>query len=125
LSVDPWRTMGLASIESNAPQRQPSVVVPRYVTSFVSQLSCSLPSCRCNEAPAFPSFFGLTHANMVHVSDLRVLLTPDANHTDFKTVGFYSPVAQAPFYSGLGLFEQALDEWLPCFGKDRLEQVVL
>ena len=56
---------------------------------------------------------------MVHVSDLRVLLTPDVNHTDFKTVGFYSPVAQEPFYSGLGLFEMALDEWLPCFG-DRL-----
>jgi hypothetical protein len=27
-SVDPWRTMGLASIESNAPQRVPSVSVP-------------------------------------------------------------------------------------------------
>ena len=59
----------------------------------------------------------MTHANMVHVSDLRVLLTPDANHTDFQTVGFYSPVAQAPFYAGLGLFELALDAWLPCFGQ--------
>ncbi|KAI0664343.1 serine carboxypeptidase S28-domain-containing protein [Cubamyces menziesii] len=98
---DPWRTMGLASIESNSPMRTPSVAVPR-----------------CNVAPEFPSFFGLTHANMVHVSDLRVLLTPDANHTDFKTVGFYSPVSQEPFYSGLGLFELALDEWLPCFGQD-------
>ncbi|KAM5544287.1 hypothetical protein V8D89_001947 [Ganoderma adspersum] len=96
---DPWRTMGLASIESNSPQRTPSVAVPA-----------------CNVEPPFPSFFGLTHANMVHVSDLRVLLTPDANHTDFKTVGFYSPVSQEPFYSGLGLFELALDEWLPCFG---------
>ncbi|KAI0369856.1 hypothetical protein BV20DRAFT_979971 [Pilatotrama ljubarskyi] len=97
---DPWRTLGLTSIESNSPQRKPSVAVPR-----------------CNVAPEFPSFFGLTHANMVHVSDLRVLLTPDANHTHFKTVGFYSPVSQKPFYSGLGLFELALDEWLPCFGK--------
>ena len=46
-----------------------------------------------------------------------MLLTPDANHTNFKTVGFYSPVAQEPFYSGLGLFELALDEWLDegCF----------
>ncbi|RPD58936.1 peptidase S28 [Lentinus tigrinus ALCF2SS1-6] len=95
---DPWRTMGLASIETNSPHRIPSVVVPR-----------------CNAAPEFPSFFGLTHANMVHVSDLRVLLTPDSNHTDFKTVGFYSPVAQEPFYAGLGLFELALDAWLPCF----------
>ncbi|OSD04708.1 hypothetical protein PYCCODRAFT_1465679 [Trametes coccinea BRFM310] len=98
---DPWRTMGLASIESNSPMRSPSVAVPR-----------------CNVAPEFPSFFGLTHANMVHVSDLRVLLTPDANHTDFRTVGFYSPVSQEPFFSGLGLFEMALDEWLPCFGLD-------
>ncbi|OCH89254.1 hypothetical protein OBBRIDRAFT_732955 [Obba rivulosa] len=98
---DPWRTMGLASIESNSPQRTPSVAVPA-----------------CDTAPEFPSFFGLTHANMVHVSDMRVLLTPDANHTDFKTVGFYSPISQEPFYSGLGLFQLALDEWLPCFGKD-------
>ncbi|KAI0642323.1 serine carboxypeptidase S28-domain-containing protein [Trametes meyenii] len=97
---DPWRTMGLASIESDSPRRTPSVAVPR-----------------CNVAPRFPSFFGLTHANMVHVSDLRVLLTADSNHTDFKTVGFYSPVSQEPFYSGLGLFELALDEWLPCFGE--------
>lgn len=71
--------------------------------------------CRCNAAPEYPSFFGLTHDNMVHVSDMRVLLTPDINHTDFKTVGFYSPVSQEPFYSGLGLFQLALDEWLPCF----------
>ena len=63
----------------------------------------------------FPSFFGMTHTNEVHVSDMRVLLVPDANHTDFKTVGFYSPVDPAPFYAGLALFEQALDAWLPCF----------
>ncbi|KAI0675914.1 serine carboxypeptidase S28-domain-containing protein [Trametes maxima] len=95
---DPWRTMGLASIESDSPRRTPSVAVPQ-----------------CNVAPQFPSFFGLTHANMVHVSDLRVLLTADSNHTDFKTVGFYSPISQEPFFSGLALFELALDEWLPCF----------
>ncbi|TFK83763.1 hypothetical protein K466DRAFT_665602 [Polyporus arcularius HHB13444] len=103
---DPWRTMGLASIESNSPQRTPTVAVPR-----------------CGVAPEFPSFFGLTHANMVHVSDLRVLLTPDANHSDFKTVGFYSPVAQEPFYAGLGLFELALDEWLPCIGRPSQNRV--
>ncbi|KAF8196749.1 peptidase S28 [Mycena galopus ATCC 62051] len=95
---DPWRTMGLASIESNSPQRKPTVSVP----------SCNMP------APG-DSFFGLTHAQMVHVSDMRVLLVPDSNHSDFKTVGFYSPVSQAPFYTGLGLFQLALDEWLPCF----------
>ncbi|KAF8959584.1 peptidase S28 [Flammula alnicola] len=101
---DPWRTMGLASIESNAPQRTPSVAVPA-----------------CNTAPssssASSSFFGITYDNMVHVSDMRVLITPDANHSDFKTVGFYSPISQEPFYAGLGLFQMALDEWLPCFEK--------
>ncbi|TBU61392.1 serine carboxypeptidase S28-domain-containing protein [Dichomitus squalens] len=100
---DPWRTMGLASIESNSPQRTPSVAIPA-----------------CNVAPTFPSFFGLTHDNMVHVSDLRVLLTPDANHTEFKTVGFYSPISQEPFYAGLGLFQLALDDWLPCFSAAKL-----
>lgn len=70
---------------------------------------------RCNTAPKFPSFFGLTHDNMVHVSDMRVLLTPDANHSDFKTVGFFSPISPSQFYAGLGLFQLALDEWLPCF----------
>ena len=84
-------------------------LVTRYLTL--------IPSHRCNSAPEFPAFFGMTHANMVHVSDLRVLLTPDSNHSDFKTVGFYSPVAQEPFYAGLGLFELALDEWLPCFAQ--------
>ncbi|KAJ7636082.1 peptidase S28 [Mycena polygramma] len=97
-AFDPWRTVGLASIESNSPQRKPTVSVP----------PCNLP------APG-NSFFGLTHSQMVHVSDLRVLLVPDSNHSDFKTVGFYSPVSQEPFYSGLGLFQLALDEWLPCF----------
>ena len=71
---------------------------------------------RCNTPPSnTSSFFGVTYDNMVHVSDMRVLLTPDANHSDFKTVGFYSPVSQQPFYAGLGLFGLALDEWLPCF----------
>ncbi|KAJ6485877.1 peptidase S28 [Mycena sanguinolenta] len=95
---DPWRTMGLASIESNSPHRTPTVSVPE-----------------CNSPAPGTSFFGLTHAQMVHVSDMRVLLVPDSNHSDFKTVGFYSPVSQAPFYTGLGLFQLALDEWLPCF----------
>ncbi|KAJ7880338.1 peptidase S28 [Mycena olivaceomarginata] len=95
---DPWRTMGLASIESNSPQRKPTVVVPP-----------------CNKPAPGNSFFGMTYSQMVHVSDMRVLLVPDSNHTDFKTVGFYSPVSQAPFYTGLGLFQLALDDWLPCF----------
>ncbi|KAJ7493410.1 peptidase S28 [Mycena galericulata] len=101
---DPWRTMGLASIEPNSPQRKPTASVP----------ACHSP------APG-DSFFGLTHSQMVHVSDMRVLLVPDANHSDFKTVGFYSPISQAPFYTGLGLFQLALDEWLPCFHSSVLD----
>ncbi|KAF8194645.1 serine carboxypeptidase S28-domain-containing protein, partial [Pholiota molesta] len=104
---DPWRTMGLASIESNAPQRVPSVSVP----------ACNTPPATASNGTTPRSFFGITYDGMVHVSDMRVLLTPDANHSDFKTVGFYSPISQQPFYAGLGLFQLALDEWLPCFGK--------
>ena len=108
--------MGLASIEENSPHRKPTTSIPRYV--FICSYSLrSLTVCSCNEPPPFPSFFGMTHANQVHVSDLRVLLTGDLNHSSFKTVGFFSPVSQngEPFYAGLGLFEMALDEWLECF----------
>ncbi|ETW78603.1 serine protease [Heterobasidion irregulare TC 32-1] len=97
---DPWRTMGLASIEANSPHRTPTASVPR-----------------CNEPAPGESFFGITYAGMVHASDMRVLLVPDANHTDFRTVGFYSPVSQEPFYTGLALFQLALDEWLPYFNQ--------
>lgn len=40
--VDPWRTMGLASIESNAPMRHPSAAVPACVTHVLldQQLRC-------------------------------------------------------------------------------------
>ncbi|KAJ6624926.1 peptidase S28 [Mycena sp. CBHHK59/15] len=93
---DPWRTMGLASIESNSPQRKPRVSVPP-----------------CHSPAPGSSFFGMTYSQMVHVTDMRVLLVPDSNHSDFKTVGFYSPVSQEPFYTGLGLFQLALDQWLP------------
>ena len=75
----------------------------------------STSTARCNEPAPGESFFGITYAGMVHASDMRVLLVPDANHTDFRTVGFYSPVSQEPFYIGLALFQLALDEWLPCF----------
>ncbi|KAJ7936852.1 peptidase S28 [Mycena leptocephala] len=98
VTVDPWRTMGLASIESNSPERKPTVSVPP-----------------CNSAAPGDSFFGLTHSQMVHVSDMRVLLVPGSNHSDFKTVGFYSTVAQAPFYTGLGLFQLALGRVVTLF----------
>ncbi|KAJ6561247.1 peptidase S28 [Mycena vulgaris] len=101
---DPWRTMGLASIETNSPLRKPTVSIPP-----------------CHSPAPGDSFFGITYSQMVHVTDMRVLLVPDSNHSDFKTVGFYSPVAQAPFYTGLGLFQLALDEWLPCFHSTRID----
>ncbi|KAF7301782.1 Peptidase S28 [Mycena indigotica] len=98
---DPWRTMGLASIEPNSPGRQPTPAIPA-----------------CNTSPNQTTFFGLTYKNMVHVTDMRVLLVPDEQHSGFKTVGFYSPVSQEQFYTGLGLFQLALDQWLPCFVKE-------
>lgn len=54
---------------------------------------------------------------MVHVSDLRALLnTSDVNHQNFSTVGFSSPISTEPYHAGVGLFQSALEEWLPCFG---------
>ncbi|EJD00034.1 peptidase S28 [Fomitiporia mediterranea MF3/22] len=35
---DPWRTMGLASIETNSPHRQPNLTVPEYVIFLVCSL---------------------------------------------------------------------------------------
>jgi hypothetical protein len=46
---------------------------------------------------------------------MRILLTPDANHTNFQTVGFFSPLNPEAFHSGLDLFARALQEWLKCF----------
>ncbi|KZP00218.1 peptidase S28 [Calocera viscosa TUFC12733] len=97
---DPWRSVTMDSPEPAAPHRNVTTTIPK-----------------CNTPPANNDVFGITHANMVHVSDQRVLLTPDANHTNFHTVGFYSPIATEPFYSGMGLFSMALREWLPCFEK--------
>lgn len=30
LEVDPWRTMGMASIEDNSPHREPTTAIPPY-----------------------------------------------------------------------------------------------
>ncbi|KAF7370867.1 Thymus-specific serine protease [Mycena sanguinolenta] len=84
---DPWRTLGLASIEPNSPRRTPTVSVPA-----------------CNSPAPGTTFFGLTHAQMVHVSDLRVLLVPDSNHSNLKTVGFHSPRIAGAVLRGLGAF---------------------
>lgn len=104
---DPWRTMGVASIEPSSPHRNTTQTVPP-----------------CNTPPQGSDVFGMIYDNMVHVSDMRVLLTPDANHSNFQTVGFYSPISPTPFYAGLSLFQLALDEWLPCFHPNSTREVI-
>ena len=99
---DPWRSLSPASIETaiGAPMRQTVQDIPK-----------------CNVAPANDTIFGIIHRDMVHVSDMRALLNKnDPNHQNFSTVGFSSPISTEPFYSGVGLFGMALEEWLPCFG---------
>ena len=99
---DPWRSMSPASTDTEigAPGRMTFQVVPE-----------------CNVAPADEGIFGIIYRDMVHVSDMRALLnTSDINHQNFSTVGFSSPISTEPFYAGVGLFMQALENWLPCFG---------
>lgn len=96
---DPWRALSPASIEIGSPNRTTTQNVPR-----------------CNVAPPNDTIFGIIHRDMVHVSDMRALLnTSDVNHQNFSTVGFSSPVSTEPFYSGVSLFQSALEAWLPCF----------
>jgi len=84
--LDPWRTLSVGSLESNSPQRNASSTVPA-----------------CNTSPGYPSYFGLTYPGQVHGSD--VFTSP-----------LYPDALKQPFIDGLGLFGQALDTWLPCFG---------
>ncbi|KAI9695772.1 MAG: hypothetical protein M1820_008444 [Bogoriella megaspora] len=97
---DPWRVYSPASIEEGSPHRQTYQNIP----------DCGVP-------PANDTIFGIIYRDMVHVSDMRVLLnTSDVNHQNFSTVGFSSPIDTEPFYAGVGLFSMALEKWLPCFG---------
>jgi len=98
---DPWRALSPASTEADSPHRATVQHIPA-----------------CNEAPDEDTVFGLVYRDMVHVSDMRALLNEsDVNHQNFSTVGFSSPISTEPFYAGVGLFQMALEEWLPCFGK--------
>ncbi|KAK5011257.1 hypothetical protein LTR16_005133 [Cryomyces antarcticus] len=75
---------------------------------------CDIPE--CGVPPPNDTVFGIVYRDMVHVSDMRALLnTSDVNHQNFSTVGFSSPISTEPFYAGVGLFQQALEAWLPCF----------
>ena len=102
---DPWRALSPASIEIGAPQRTTVQDIPE-----------------CNVPPPNDTIFGLIHRDMVHVSDMRALLNKsDVNHQNFSTVGFSSPISTEPMYSGVGLFQMALEKWLPCFGNHTYE----
>ena len=96
---DPWRALSPTSTEIGSPGRQAVQNIPD-----------------CGVAPASDTVFGLVYRDMVHVSDMRALLNKsDPNHQNFSTVGFASPIDAEPFYAGVGLFEMALEKWLPCF----------
>ncbi|KAI0129175.1 peptidase S28 [Xylariales sp. AK1849] len=100
---DPWRALSPASTEKGSPGRKTTQFIPE-----------------CNEAPGGTDIFGLVYDDMVHVSDMRALLnTSDFYHQNFSTVGFSSPISVVPFYAGTGLFERALEGWLPCFDESR------
>lgn len=99
---DPWRSLSPASTDTEigAPGRQTSQNIPS-----------------CNTVPYSSSIFGIIYRDMVHVSDMRALLNmSDINHKNPSTVGFSSPISTGPFCAGVGLFESALETWLPCFG---------
>ena len=97
---DPWRSLSPASTDTEIGARQTSQNIPA-----------------CNTPPTNSSIFGIIYRDMVHVSDMRALLnTSDVNHQNFSTIGFSSPISTEPFYAGVGLFERALETWLPCFG---------
>lgn len=96
---DPWRALSPASTEYDSPHRASIQRIPA-----------------CNAPPTEDTVFGIVYRDMVHVSDMRALLNEsDANHQNFSTVGFSSPISREPYYAGVGLFSMALEEWLPCF----------
>lgn len=98
---DPWRALSPASTEVGSPNRTTVQDVPP-----------------CNIPPPGDTIFGIVYKDMVHVSDMRALLNKsDVNHQNFSTVGFSSPISPEPFYAGVGLFQSALEKWLPCFAE--------
>ncbi|TKX20341.1 extracellular serine carboxypeptidase-like protein 2 [Elsinoe australis] len=107
---DPWRSTSPTSIDFaiGAPGRTSVQRIPK-----------------CGVAPDPSTVFGIEYRDMVHVSDMRALLdTEDPYHQNFQTVGFSSPISTEPYYAGLGLFQSALEEWLPCFGNGSYAQML-
>jgi hypothetical protein len=88
-AIDPWRSLGVASTEYNAPQRTANKTIPSATGHFDNS-----------------SYFGAIYDNTVHAKDLA----------NFE--GYTSEEA-LPFKTGLALFTAALDEWLPAFNSSR------
>ncbi|KAF2149814.1 peptidase S28 [Myriangium duriaei CBS 260.36] len=95
---DPWRALSPGSTEVGSPNRQATQYVPK-----------------CNVAPDNGTYFGQVYINAVHATDMRARLQETVG--DFSKVGFHAPVNSESFFAGVGLFGEALNEWLPCFGK--------
>ena len=89
---DPWRALGVQATTNINPD-----ALNRPSTTQVPQ---------CNTPPAGYEVFGLVYPNAVHGQDMTKSLTVPANVT--LTSG-------TPMDSGLALFSEALDTWLPCW----------
>ena len=87
--IDPFRTLGVQSYKGINPQ-----ALDRKTTQEVP---------KCNQPPPGDEVFGAVWEGQVHGSDLST-----------RSVTFVG----SPVEEGLELFEKALDEWLPCFGKN-------
>lgn len=88
-AIDPWRSLSVASIEYNAPQRKANQSTPSATGHFDSG-----------------SYFGVIYPDTVHAKDL-------ANFNG------YTQQQALPFKTGLAMFTAALDEWLPSFNTSR------
>ena len=87
--LDPWRGLGVQSDRGINPD-----ALNRRSTTTVP---------KCGVPPEGEEVFGAVWDGQVHARDLRTAIE------DF---------AGSPVEKGLELFGRALDEWLPCFGKD-------
>ena len=121
---DPWRALSPASIEDDSPKRRTTQLIPK-----------------CNVSPANDTIFGIIYQDQVHVSivkrpanasfvvylltfvpcsqvsDMRAVFEESSiNHERFSAIKLSSPSTVEPFYAGVGLFQSALEVWLPCFG---------
>jgi hypothetical protein len=90
--IDPWRTLSVHSttkINPAAPNRPSTTKVPK-----------------CNTPPQGNTIFGQVYPDAVHVQDFTINPSIPSNVT-------------TPYRLGMALFENALDEWLPCFGRTK------